>query len=61
MLQPFRDIEKVCIELEKIRINAQAGSIVFRQKGENYTADRYSKLESTIAKALVLLRESEGE
>ena len=58
MLQPFRDIEKVCEELEKIRINAQASSIVFRQTGENYTADRFVKLESNVARALTLLRES---
>ena len=59
MLQPFRDTENICEELEKIRITAQSSEIVFRQKGENNTADRFLKLENKLSKALALLREAE--
>lgn len=59
MFQEFRDVEKICEELEKIRINAQSSEIVFHQKGENSTAERFAKLENKLAKALVILREAE--
>ena len=61
MLQPFKDVENICKEMERIRINAQASAIVFRQTGENYTADRFKKLESKLSEAISLLREAERE
>jgi len=51
-------LKKICKELEKPRINAQASEIVFRPKGENATADRFAKMESKLSKAIALLSET---
>ncbi|MHC1758196.1 MAG: hypothetical protein AB9917_01540 [Negativicutes bacterium] len=59
MFQAFRDVEKICEELEKIRISAQASEIVFHQTGENCTADRFVKLENKLSKAIAILSEKE--
>lgn len=59
VFQGFDEVKKICAELEKIRINAQAGEIVYRQKGEYLTADRFLKLENQITKAIGALREVE--
>jgi len=59
MFQSFKDLEAICAELEKLRIDAQTGEIIYHQKGENLTADRFAKLEHKVEKALVLLRETE--
>ena len=61
MFPLFGDFVKICNELEKIRVAAQANEIVFRQTGENSTADRFMKLETKVSMALAILREAEAE
>lgn len=58
MYQVFEDVKRICAELEKIRINAQASEIIFRQRGEFETADRFKMLESRVAKSLTLLHDA---
>ena len=59
MLQGVEEVKKICLELEKIRINAQSGEIVNRQQGNNQKADQLNKLEKQVTMALSLLREVE--
>jgi hypothetical protein len=56
MLKVFKEIEKKCKELEEIRIVAQTGEIVYRQKGEWHTADRFKKAEEALLEARQILR-----
>jgi len=55
MLKVFNEIEKKLKELEEMRIVAQTGEIIYRQKGELHTADRFRKAEEGIREAMRIL------
>lgn len=56
MINIFKKIETKCKELEEMRIVAQTGEIMYRQKGEWHTADRFKKAEEGIVEAIRILR-----
>lgn len=56
MLKVFKEMEKKCNELEQMRIIAQTGEIMYRQKGEWHTADRFKKAEEALAETIRMLR-----
>ncbi|HBS58889.1 MAG: hypothetical protein AAGU23_02700 [Bacillota bacterium] len=58
MIKIFREIEKKVKELEEMRIVAQTGEIIYRQKGELHTADRFRKAEKGIQEAIRILADS---
>jgi hypothetical protein len=58
MITIFRQIEARCQELESMRVLAQTGEIMYRQKGELNTAERFKKVENGLAKAIRVLEES---
>jgi hypothetical protein len=57
MITIFREIPKKCAELESLRILAQTGEIMYRQKGEVHTADRFRRAEAALGEAIRLLQE----
>lgn len=58
MLKVFKEMEKKVKELEEMRIMAQTGEIIYRQKGELPTADRFRKAEEGIREAIRILAAS---
>lgn len=58
MFKIFKELENKCKELEQIRILAQTGEIMYRQKGELHTADRFGKVEKGLLEAIRILRAS---
>lgn len=58
MLRVFKAIPKKIEELEELRILAQTGEIMYRQKGEIHTAERFRKAEEGIREAIRLLAAS---
>lgn len=58
MINVFKEIEKKCKELEEMRILAQIGEIMYRQKGEWHTADRFEKAEKALKEATQILKAS---
>lgn len=61
MLAVFREAQQKQIELERLRILAQANEITYRQKGEVFTAERFQKLKNCLATAVSLLEECNGD
>jgi hypothetical protein len=57
MFKMLQEIERKCQELEDMRILAQAGEIMYRQKGELHTADRFRKAENRLFRAIRILKE----
>lgn len=55
MLKVFKEIEKKVQELEEMRIVAQTGEIIYRQKGELHTAERFRKAEEGLREAIRIL------
>jgi hypothetical protein len=58
MITIFKQIAARCEELESMRVLAQTGEIMYRQKGELNTAERFKKVENGLAKAIRVLEDS---
>jgi|GEM_PF-6093091 len=56
MYKVFKEIDLKCRELEQMRILAQTGEIMYRQKGEVPIADRFKRAESGLGEAIRMLR-----
>lgn len=57
MINVFKETEKNLIKLDELRIHAQTGYIMYRQKGENHTAERFKKLEDKLLEAISIIKE----
>jgi hypothetical protein len=58
MITIFKQIAARCQELESMRVLAQTGEIMYRQKGELNTAERFKKVENGLSEAIRVLEES---
>lgn len=57
MINVFKEVEKNLVILDELRILAQTGYIMYRQKGESHTAERFKKLEDKLLEAISLIKE----
>lgn len=51
-------INNQSIEIEKLRIEAKATEVNYRQKGEIHTAERFEKVEIILTDVVNLLKEA---
>ncbi|ADY55065.1 5-oxoprolinase (ATP-hydrolyzing) [Syntrophobotulus glycolicus DSM 8271] len=51
----FKELDKSLAMLDELRILAQAEHIIYRQKGESHTADRFKQLEEKLLEAIRIL------
>lgn len=56
MYKVFAEVVEKCQELEQMRIIAQTAEIMYRQKGEPHTAERFKKVEVGLAEAINVLK-----